>query len=168
MREVEVGESTVPRYKFIIPVVIIIGVMIYLIATSSQANAQYFLTIDELKGKGEAITGQTVRLSGAVVGDTIQYEPDRMTLTFTIANIPGDNKDIDAQGGLAKVLHDAVQDPKRTRIKVVHTGPKPDLLRNEAQAILVGHLEEDGTFFAYEIMLKCPTRYKEAVPDQVK
>jgi cytochrome c-type biogenesis protein CcmE len=45
-------------------------------------------------------------------------------------------------------------------------GPKPDLLRNEAQAIMTGHMAPDGVFYAEELLLKCPTRYEEAVPEQ--
>jgi cytochrome c-type biogenesis protein CcmE len=51
-------------------------------------------------------------------------------------------------------------------MKVIYVGPKPDLLRNEAQAIMTGHLGEDGIFYAEELLLKCPTRYEEAVPEQ--
>ena len=39
-------------------------------------------------------------------------------------------------------------------------------LRNEAQAIMTGHMGEDGVFYAEELLLKCPTRYEEAVPEQ--
>jgi len=71
-----------------------------------------------------------------------------------------------AQGGLGKVLYDAVNDPGRTRIPVVYIGPKPDLLRHEAQAIMTGEMGEDGVFYADELLLKCPTKYEEAVPEQ--
>jgi cytochrome c-type biogenesis protein CcmE len=82
--------------------------------------------------------------------------------------VPGDNKEVEAQGGLAAVLHAAVTDPTRSRLKVVYIGPKPDLLRNEAQAIMTGHLGSDGVFYADELLLKCPTRYEEAVPQQAQ
>ena len=101
-----------------------------------------------------------------MVGSTIQYDPDNNTLTFEMASIPGDNPAIEAQGGLAKVLHEAVTDPGRARLKVVYAGPKPDLLQDEAQAIVTGHLGEDGIFYAGELLLKCPTKYQEAVPSQ--
>jgi cytochrome c-type biogenesis protein CcmE len=42
----------------------------------------------------------------------------------------------------------------------------PDLLQNEAQAILSGYLGEDGIFHANELLLKCPSRFEEALPDQ--
>jgi len=40
------------------------------------------------------------------------------------------------------------------------------LLRNEAQAIMTGRVGEDGVFYATELLLKCPTKYEEAVPGQ--
>ena len=108
-----------------------------------------------------------MRVSGAVLGDTIQYDSQNLILTFDVAHVPGDNAEIEAQGGLAEVLHQAVMDPSRERMKVVYDGVMPDLLRNEAQAIMTGHLGEDGVFYADELLLKCPTKYEEAVPDQV-
>jgi cytochrome c-type biogenesis protein CcmE len=65
------------------------------------------------------------------------------------------------------VLHAAVTDPNRQRMEVVYNGPKPDLLRDEAQAIITGKMGEDGKFIASELLLKCPTKYEEAVPEQV-
>ena len=96
-----------------------------------------------------------------------RYDPQTLTLTFIVADVPGDNNDIEAQGGLAAVLHEAVSDPSRSRMDVVYNGAKPDLLRHEAQAIMTGHLGPDGTFYADELLLKCPTKYEEAVPEQV-
>jgi cytochrome c-type biogenesis protein CcmE len=51
-------------------------------------------------------------------------------------------------------------------MQVVYIGPRPDLLRNEAQAIMTGHLRENGIFYAEELLLKCPTRYEEVLPQQ--
>ncbi len=155
------------RGKFIIGGVLILAAVIYLIISSTRANAEYFMTVDELKAKGNSIVGQNVRISGAVAGNTIQFNPQTNDLSFEIANVPGDNATITAEGGLAKVLHEAVVDPKRTRLMIVYNGPKPDLLRDEAQAIVTGHLDSDGVFHADELLLKCPTKYQEAVPSQV-
>ena len=154
------------RMKFIVGGLLILAAVVYLIVTSTQANAEYFLTINELKAQGQAMVGKNVRVSGAVVGDTIQYNPKTLTLSFEVAHVPGDNKEVDAEGGLAAVLHAAVVDPARQRIKVVYSGPKPDLLKDEAQAIMTGHLDADGVFHADELLLKCPTKYQDAVPSQ--
>jgi len=154
------------RMKFIIGGLLIILAIGYLIISSTKANAQYFYTVDELKSRGQSVVGQNVRISGAVVGDSINYDPQSLALSFTIANVPADNKQIEAQGGLAKVLHEAVTDSARTRLQTVYMGPKPDLLRDEAQAIMTGHIGEDGVFYADELLLKCPTKYEEALPSQ--
>lgn len=156
------------RMKFIVGGLLIVAAVIYLIVSSTQASAQYFLTIDELAAKGESVQGRDLRISGAVIGDTIQYDQQTLDLTFIVAHIPGDNNEIEAMGGLAAVLYEAVNDPNRERLTVVYNGPKPDLLRNEAQAIMTGQIGEDGIFYADELLLKCPTKYEEAVPEQVE
>ena len=154
------------RKKFVIGGVLILAAVVYLIVSSTQVNAEYFMTIDELKAQSQSVIGKNLRISGAVVGDTIQYDPQSLTLSFEVANVTADNNKVEAQGGLAAVLHAAVIDPTRSRIKIVYNGPKPDLLKNEAQAIMTGQLGTDGVFHAEELLLKCPSKYQEAVPQQ--
>lgn len=169
MGQTEVAQSeTGGRAKFIIGGMLIIAAIIYLIISSTQASAQYFLTVEELIARAESVVGRDVRVSGAVIGDSVQFEPQTLTLTFTVAHVPGDNKEIETLGGLGAVLHDAVTNPNLPRIQVVYIGPKPDLLRHEAQAIMTGQLGEDGIFYADELLLKCPTKYEEVVPGQAE
>ena len=136
--------------KFIIGGVVIVAAIVYLMVSSLQANVQYFLTVDE------------------VVGDTIQYDMDTLALSFTIVHVPGDLDLIEEEGGLAASLHNAVIDPARSRLQVVYYGAQPDLLQNEAQAILTGELLANGVFEADELLLKCPTKYEGSVPDQIE
>ncbi len=156
------------RAKFIVGGLLIVAAIVYLIFTSTKASAQYFLTVNELSEKGSEVIDREIRVSGAVIGDTIQYDAQNLRLTFDVAHVPGDNDEIEAQGGLAEVLHAAVIDPSRTRIQVEYNGVMPDLLRNEAQAIMTGRMNENGVFVAEELLLKCPTKYEEAVPDQAE
>ena len=152
--------------KFAFGGMLILGAVVFLIWTATASTSEYFLTIDELNAKGSSIVDKNLRVSGAVIGDTIQYDPQTLTLTFEVAHVPGDNTQLATEGGLAIALHQAVIDPSRERMTVVYVGPKPDLLRNEAQAIVTGHLGADGIFYADELLLKCPTKYEEAVPEQ--
>jgi cytochrome c-type biogenesis protein CcmE len=154
------------RTKFFLGGMLILAAVVYLIFSSTKASAEFFYTVDEVKAKGSSVVGDSLRLSGAVLGDTIQYDSETLALTFEIAQVAGDNAEIEAQGGLAAVLKEAVNDPTRQRISVVYIGPKPDLLRGEAQAIMTGKLGEDGIFYADELLLKCPTKYEQAVPEQ--
>jgi cytochrome c-type biogenesis protein CcmE len=156
------------RLKFIIGGIAILAAVLYLIISQTKAGAEYFLTVRELQNAQSQWVGKSVRVSGVVIGDTIAYNSNTLALTFTVANIPGSNQEIEAQGGLASVLHAAAADPSLPRMKVVYHGPRPDLLKNEAQAIMTGKLQPDGTFQADELLLKCPTKYEDAVPAQVK
>jgi|SRR6185436_13422397 len=160
------GVSAPGRAKFLIGFGVIIAAIIYLIASKTLSNAQYFLTVKELQAKGTSVVGRSVRLSGAVIGESINYDDKTLTLKFTIANVTNDLKEIDARGGLAKVLSEAVADPTAPRLSVIYIGPKPDLMKPEAQAIVEGRLGEDGIFRATDLLLKCPTRYEEQVPAQ--
>lgn len=154
--------------KFLIGGVVILLAVVYLIATSTLAGAEFFYTVDELAARGEGAVGQPVRVAGAVLGDSIQYDAETLTLTFTVVHMPADQALVNDEGGLAEALHVAVEDASRTRLQVEYVGVKPDLLRHEAQAIVTGELGTDGVFYANELLLRCPTRYEEAVPGQVE
>jgi len=166
LQEEDTGSAS--NIKFIVGGALIIAAVIYLIVTSTQANAQYFLTVDELISKEQGVFGKDLRISGAVIGNTIEYDQQKLELSFTVAHIPGKNDEIEQLGGLAQVLHEAVNNPDSSMVEIMYTGPKPDLLRDEAQAIVTGRLREDGVFYADEILMKCPTKYDEALPEQVE
>lgn len=92
------------RVKFLLGGLLILGAVVYLIATSTAATAQYFLTVEELRAKGAAAVGKNVRVSGALVGEMMRYNAEALELTFVVANVPGTQKEIDAAGGLKAVL----------------------------------------------------------------
>jgi cytochrome c-type biogenesis protein CcmE len=132
----------------------------------NTTSAQYYLTIDELVTSSESYNDRDIKVSGAVIGDSVTYDTESLTLRFTAVNVPADLDEIEDEGGLAEVLHNAVINQDANRIEVVYVGPKPDLLRHEAQAIVTGRVGEDGVFYADELLLKCPTRYEDEVPLQ--
>jgi len=145
---------------------LIVAAVAYLIVSNTGSTAHYFLTIEELRAMGEETVGRNITVSGAVLGDTIVYDSSGPQVTFTIVQVPGDPKEVEQAGGLAAVLHAAVSDPDAHRLEIVYDDVKPDLLQHEAQAIVRGQVGEDGRFYADEVLLKCPTRYEEEIPEQ--
>ncbi|MEX1247543.1 MAG: cytochrome c maturation protein CcmE [Anaerolineales bacterium] len=154
------------RSKFLIGGLLILAAVIYLIISSAAAGAQFFFTVDELLARGPDAVGKPARIAGAVLGDSIVYDPESLTLSFTIVHMPADTRLINDEGGLAAALDAAVVDSTRNRLDVVYIGVKPDLLKHAAEAIVSGELGEDGMFHATELLLRCPTRYEEALPGQ--
>ena len=148
------------RWKFLIGGFLILAAVAYLIISGTANGARFYMTVDELMAKPDYM-GKTVRMAGAVVGDSIKYDEKTLTLDFTIANVPMD------YDNLAEALHTAVSNVTANRIHVhVEGQAKPDLLQNEAEAILTGTMGSDGIFNATELNLKCPTRYSDAQPGQ--
>jgi cytochrome c-type biogenesis protein CcmE len=151
--------------KFIIGGALIAAAVVILAITSLRGNTQYYMTVDELLSSGSGQT-QNVRISGVVIGSSIQYDAAADLLTFEVANIPGDNAAIEKKGGLASALHSAAIDPGLKHLKVSYHGSKPDLLKGEAQAIMTGSLGSDNVFYVTELLLKCPSRYEDSLPAQ--
>jgi cytochrome c-type biogenesis protein CcmE len=152
--------------KLIVGVVIIIAAVVYLVASSTLSQSQYFLTVEELQSNQAEYIGKNVRMSGVVLGDTIAYDPQTLELTFQVAQIPGDHRVIEQMGGMAVVLAQAANDPALPKMTIHYKGPRPDLLKDEAQAIITGSLDENGVFQASELLLKCPSKYQSELPDQ--
>ncbi len=146
------------QWKFLVGGVLILAAVVYLIISGTLTGAQYFMTVDELLDNPTYV-GQTVRITGAVIGDSIQYDDKTLLIEFTVANVANQPPD------LGQALHDAVVNPNVTRLPVrVENTVKPELLTNEAQAIMTGTLGADGIFHVTELLLKCPSRFMESGP----
>jgi len=152
--------------KLILGGVVIALALVYLLISATRSNTQYFMTVQELQEQQSELQGQKLRMSGAVIGESIQYNPETLDLSFTVAQIPGDHRLIEQMGGMAKVLAEAVADPDAARMTIHYTGVRPDLLKDEAQAIVTGTLDQNGVFQASELLMKCPSRYESALPEQ--
>lgn len=149
------------RWKFLVGGLLILGAVAYLLVSGTTTGGRFFVNVDEVVSNPDYL-GQTVRLTGAVIGDTIDYDAQSGNLQFTIANIPSEYDD------LAEILHLSANDPTATQLQVfMEDETMPDLLQHEAQAILTGHINEAGVFVASELNLKCPTRFEEHTPDML-
>lgn len=137
------GQTANKKIKFVIGGVLIALAIVYLIYTGVQSTAAYFLTVDELHAKGETIYNRTVRISGKVDAETIDFNNRDLILAFDVTSETGD------------------------RMHVVFNGPKPDQMREGAEAILEG--KYDGEIFtAQSLLLKCPSRYEEGTIEEIE
>ncbi len=152
------------RARFALVGFVILGVMAFMILSGTLNGKMSFLTVNEVKSRAE-LMGKPVRVTGAVVGSTIKFDSSTNTISFTMAHISLDAAELQNEGGLAKALHLAVLDSTAKRIDVVvKNQPMPDLLQDEAQAILTGKLNSDGVFYADDLQLKCPSKYSASLP----
>lgn len=124
------------KTKLIIAVGVIIAVIASLVAVGmSQANTFYW-TIDEMVAQGEEAVGKAVKLSGFIVGDSIEWQPDKVELHFQLRSETG------------QIL------------PVVYRGMKPDTMVDGWEAIVEGQMNADGVFEADQLYVKCPSKYE--------
>ena len=148
------------RVQFITAGVVILVSVLYLLVSGTLQGARYFITVAEVLDD-PAHHGRTLRVSGAVDGESIDYDSEKAIIRFEIVNIASQ------YDNLAQALHDALADENAPRMKIiVEDAAIPDLLQHEAQAILTGALERDGIFHATELLLKCPSRFEESSPPE--
>jgi cytochrome c-type biogenesis protein CcmE len=130
------GKSANKKIKFIVGGVVVALAVIYLIYAGISANSTYFFTIDELYAKGESMENRTVRVSGWVDAESVDFNNRDLILDFDVTSENGE------------------------RMHVVFNGPKPDQMRDGSEAILEGKYTGDE-FVADSLLLKCPSRYEE-------
>lgn len=138
------------RLMFVFGGLVLIGAVVFLVINAMSGNTQLYKTVDEYYAEQDRLVGRDLRVSGWVIGDSIQYtqiDANNSRLEFDITD------DLNNPGG--QQLH-----------VVVLNEPKPDLLQHEAQALVEGQGDANGMFMSDPggLMLKCPTRYEEMDP----
>ena len=136
------------RMKFVVGGLVILAAIIFLVFNAMNGTTQRYLTVEEFHAQQSQLAGRDLRVSGWVIGDSIQYtqiDDQTSRLEFDIVD-------------------DLVNPGQRLRI-VAMNEPMPDLLQHEAQALVEGSAE--GSVFNANpggLFLKCPTRYEEVEP----
>ncbi len=119
-------------WRYVIAVVILVPVLAHLFfAITRSPLTNYYVTVDEL---AKSTSTGKVRVGGPIVPGTINWDNASRTLTFQLQG--------DAQ-----------------RLTINYRGFAPDSFRDGATAIVEGELNRDGTFNAYNLLIKCPHQY---------
>lgn len=146
----EQGELLQPksnRMKFVAGGVLIVAAIVFLVANAMSGNTQLYKTVGEFYAEQSRLVGHDLRVSGYVVGDSIQF----IQIDATTSRLEFD-------------IVDDLQNPAQRLHIVAINEPMPDLLQHEAQAMVEGRATDGGVFEANQggLFLKCPTRYEEA------
>jgi cytochrome c-type biogenesis protein CcmE len=138
------------RLMFVVGGVVLIAAVVYLVINAMSGNTQLYKTVGEFYAEQDRLTGRDLRVAGWVIGDSIVYTQ------------------IDAHNSRLEFdIVDDLYNPGQRLHVVALNEPKPDLLQNQAQALVEGSADETGTFYADPggLMLKCPTRYEAMSPN---
>ncbi|MCO6449249.1 MAG: cytochrome c maturation protein CcmE [Caldilineales bacterium] len=126
------------KIKFIVGGVLIVAAILYLVFTSIQSTGAYYMTVAEVNDDAAALMGKKIRVSGAVVHNSENWDAVNLLLSFDLTDETGDN------------------------MTVSFHGSRPSNFGRATEAIVEGELSSDGVFRADTLLLKCPSRYEEA------
>jgi cytochrome c-type biogenesis protein CcmE len=128
------------RTKFIIGGSLVLVTVGYLMATGIRETGVYYLTPTELAEKvasDGSIYDVGLKMGARVVSGTIERDVASQTITFRVTD--GTHS-----------------------YPVVYRGLAPDTFTDEADVVVEGRLQRDGTFRATTLLAKCGSRYEEA------
>lgn len=139
------------RLKFVVGGLFLAAAIIFLVVNAVRGNTQLYKTVDEFYAEQSRLVGRDLRVSGWVIGDSVQYTQ----IDATTSRLEFD------------IVDDLANPGQRLHI-VAYNEPKPDLLQDQAQALVEGRADANGVFTANPggLFLKCPTRYEEMDPEQ--
>ena len=129
--------------KFIVGGLLLIAIVIALIVQATMSTGAYYMTVDEVRNNSATLVGERVRVNGAVVPGSEDWNAQEITLRFAISD-----------------------EKSSQQLPIVFYGPRPDNFQRAASAIIEGELQPDGAFKAETLLLKCPSRYEEE-PEEV-
>ncbi len=139
--EVQNNKSFLPRQtKLLLGALVILAAIGVFAFTTMVSTQQYYITLPELKTKGDLASKQNVRVIGNLVPDTTKVDSRNVTAQFTIYE--GDVK-----------------------LPVYYKGILPDTFEKATQVIAEGKIRADGVFEANLVLAKCPSKYD---PSQVE
>jgi len=127
--------------KILIGVIIIVIALGYIIIGGIKETAVYYLTVSEFRAKKDLLPGDGVRISGYVVPTSIRWDPEKIELNFALYE-------------------------EADTINVFYKGVMPDQLADAQMVVTEGQLAENGSLEANKILLKCPSKYETASPEE--
>ncbi|MBI5029255.1 MAG: cytochrome c maturation protein CcmE [Chloroflexi bacterium] len=125
------------RWRYVIIIAILVPVLAHVFfAITRSPLTNYYVTVDELVAQSAQTS--KVRVGGLIVPGTINWDNATRSLTFQL------------QG-------------EKRNLTVTYRGFAPDTFRDGSTAIVEGELSRDGTFTAYNLLIKCPHQYVPAM-----
>ncbi|OGP08396.1 MAG: hypothetical protein A2048_09365 [Deltaproteobacteria bacterium GWA2_45_12] len=128
------------RIKYILGLVIILGVFIYLMSGTFSDSLQYYLTVHELIDKKDDYRGKQLKVAGIAGEISISSTKQGTLYSFEVIE-EGD------------------------KLQVEYEGFVPDTFKTGAQVVVTGILKDNGVLEASEILAKCASKYEAKVKE---
>jgi cytochrome c-type biogenesis protein CcmE len=117
--------------------VVVVGIVLYVVGTSTSGGAgMYSYTLQQVAEQGRQLEGREIKVTGKVAAGSVRGAPASKEFRFDLD---------DGQGH---------------RLPIAYARLLPDPFQEGREAIVQGKVE-NGTLFASNLTVKCPSRYAD-------
>lgn len=128
------------KSKVIIISLVLVASFVYLVFLGMKEGTMFYLEVSEFVQQTEELGSKKVRVNGAVVKDSLNFDAESLKLVFTMKDTKGSQ-----------------------RLNVLYRGAPPDLIEEEG-VTLVAEGSYDKTqqlFVSKKLLVKCPSKYEK-------
>ena len=123
--------------KFIFLTIAIIGILYLFFSSLDSENVTYYHTVSEVLAKPEKFSGKKIRIMGLVKKGSVSWNPQELTLYFSIT------------------------ETGKNSLDVSYRGTKPDLFRESQGVVAEGRLSKTKkTLIANRLLVKHSEEYQ--------
>ena len=131
-------KSKVMRKRYFIGGGILLAAVIYLLFLSFGSSVSYYVTVSGFYDREAEFRDVSVRVAGKISESPIDWNAEAIELRFVIT-----------EGG--------------KEMPVVYNGAQPSGFRAGSSILMEGKYGSDGVFRASQLIMKCPSKYEEAI-----
>ncbi|GAB4387641.1 MAG: cytochrome c maturation protein CcmE [Thermodesulfovibrionales bacterium] len=119
---------------------VIVAAFAYLVTLGMREGGMYYLEVSEFVSKAGELDGRKVRVNGAVVRGSMDFDPATLRLSFALRDVKG-----------------------QERINVLYRGAPPDLMEEEGVTLVAEGTYDPAArvFVSRKLLVKCPSKYEK-------
>ncbi len=128
------------KTKVIVISTLLVASFVYLVFLGMKEGTMFYLEVSEFVEQAEQIGDRKVRINGAIVKDSLNFDPKGLKLVFKLKDTKGPEL-----------------------INVVYRGAPPDLIEEDGVTLVAegSYNKKQNIFVSKKLLVKCPSKYEK-------
>lgn len=128
------------KTKVIVISILLVSSFVYLVFLGMKEGTMFYLEVSEFVAQAEQIGDRKVRINGAIVKDSLNFDPETLRLVFKLKDTKGPEL-----------------------INVVYRGAPPDLIGEDGVTLVAegSYDKKQNIFVSKRLLVKCPSKYEK-------
>jgi cytochrome c-type biogenesis protein CcmE len=128
------------KIKVIVISILLVASFAYLVLLGMKEGTMFYLEVSEFVEQVEQLGDRKVRVNGAIVKDSLNFDPKALKLVFKLKDTKGPEL-----------------------INVVYRGAPPDLIEEDGVTLVAegSYDSRQNIFVSKKLLVKCPSKYEK-------